>query len=110
MPGIKIEVVKNDYGYSYIFNLKNPDGTAADLSGMTAKIRARHIDFPETTLEKSIEITDDEAGRCEYTVAADDFAKEGLYYAEVETTSGDESGDGATISYQGFSIVVIPKV
>jgi hypothetical protein len=103
---MKIEVIKNDFGYIYRFELKEPDGTPTDLTGATINLRARHSEDSASTLVKAMTIdTPATDGVVLYTVAAVDFPKEGVYYAEIEVTAA-----GKLITYPGFTIVVIPKV
>lgn len=103
---MKIEVIKNDFGYVYQFALKEPDGSATNLTGATIRIRAQHSEDENSTLEKTISAdTPLTNGIAMYTLEAGDFPIDGVYYAEIEVTSA-----GKLVTYSGFTIVVIPKV
>jgi hypothetical protein len=103
---MKIDIIKGDSGYGYSFNLKEPDGTITDLTAAeSAKIRATHSDFPEVTFEKAVSIEDAVNGIVLYTLGADDFTKDGVYYSEIRVTF-----PGKEITYQGFSMIVLPRV
>lgn len=103
---MKIEVIKNDFGYVYQFELKEPDGTPTDLTGASLLIRARHSEDSTALLSKVITIDTPAAnGVALYTLETADFPIEGVYYAEIEMTVS-----GKKVTYPGFTIVVIPKV
>ncbi len=103
---MKIEVIKNDFGYVYRFALKEPNGTATDLTAATVIIRARHSEDAGSTLSKALTLdTPLTNGIAFYTLAANDFPIPGVYYAEIEMTV-----TGKKVTYPGFTIVVIPKV
>ena len=110
MPGVKIEIVKTDFGYAYVFTLREPDGSLVELNGEeTVILRARHVDRSDVVVEKECTISDPDAAEVSYTLGVSDFTVEGPYYGEIEVIS-DESGDEYKATYQGFTLVVIPKV
>lgn len=109
---MKIEIIKNDFGYSYRFFLKEPDGTASDLTeAQSVKLRATHSEFPESFVEHDMVVDDAATGAVVYTLAADDFIREGVYYGEIQVTLGEESGEPEQqVTYSGFTLIVLPRV
>lgn len=102
---MKIEIIKSDYGYSYQFTLKEPDGTPSDITDSTVTLRARHSEFGDV-VEKPMTIINPTAGTVKYELEEGDFTREGVYYAEVVT---EVDGDRRA-TYPGFTLMVIPKV
>lgn len=104
---MKIEIIKNDFGYSYRFYLKNADGSASSIdTDSTVKLRARHSENEDVVVEKELEISNAAGGVVLYTLQASDFSRDGVYYGEIEVSLDAES----KTTYQGFTIVVLPKV
>lgn len=103
---MKIEVIKNDFGYGYQFTLREPDGSPTDLTGAVVTLRAQHSEAESASLIKTISAEMPLAsGVVLYVVDAADYPIEGVYYAEIELTAA-----GKKVTYPGFTILVIPKV
>lgn len=101
---MKIEIIKGDYGYSYKFYLKEPDGSVSNLDGATLKLRAKHSE-KDIAVEKEVSVLTAAAGTCLYTLGENDFQTDGVYYGEIEV-----SKESQLATYQGFTIIVLAKV
>jgi hypothetical protein len=103
---MKIEVIKNDFGYAYTFNLKEPNGTASDLTGAVVKFKGTHSEFPNNQAESTMAVLDAANGIASFTVATDTFPIAGVYYGEIEAVYTTVK----QVTYPGFTIVVLAKV
>lgn len=103
---MKIEVIKNDFGYSYTFNLKEPDGTPSDLTGAVVTFKGTHSEFPSNKVETVMTVEDAVNGVASFTIAEDTFPIEGVYYGEIQAVYTTVK----QVTYPDFTIVVIAKV
>ena len=79
-----MEIRAEDYGYDITFYVKDEEGAAIDLSGVTS------VEFLVSTPEtyRSIvtgvcTVMDAHAGKVKYTVAPEDFLKPGNYVGAI---------------------------
>jgi len=92
-------VKKDNYGFTQQFTVKQADGSAKDLTGLTVTLKvwdtSGNLKFSGTCT-----VTDAANGVCTYTPAASDFDTVGDYKAELELTKANyrEDTDTFTIS------------
>ena len=92
----QLAIPANDYGEDVPFVIQKPDGTAKDLTGLTATLKVWKNDPATVIFSKTLTITDAVNGKCKWPVVSADMATlvpSGLtnvetYHAEVELTSG----------------------
>lgn len=77
---------RNDKGFDLTFQVFNPDGTVADITGTTQKFKMRLVNASTLKVDGSCTITDGPNGKCKYTIGATDLDTIGDYVAELEVT------------------------
>ena len=102
---MKIQVIQGDSGYDYQFTLQKADGSVTDLTGATLTMKGVHNQFSSKTMSKEIGIEDAENGVALYTIGADDFPVDGIYYGEIEAVYGS----GKKITFKDLTIEVLPN-
>jgi hypothetical protein len=83
-----LTLVKNDVGFNLNFVIKDAEGAAYDLTAHTIEFHLSDKDY-KNKVTGSCVITDAAAGKCKYTIAADDLNQTpGPYLIELQLTAG----------------------
>ena len=97
-----LSLLQNDYGYTLTFNIKNSDGTAFNLTGYQAYIKAWKPGRSGFVMVSGITtVTSPSGGVCTYLVQANDFVTTEILYAEIQLTQS-----GVVQSTETFQIIV----
>ena len=80
-----MEINVKDYGYDINFVIKNPDGSAVNLTGIGLQVRflVAEQETYRNLLNGLCVITTGAEGKCKYAVQADDFRKAGIYIGAI---------------------------
>ena len=82
-----VQMKQGDTGPSLTATLKNPDGTAANLSGATVKLNIKARRGGTTLVNHgTVTVTDATNGRVSYAWQVADTANPGSFYVEWEVT------------------------
>lgn len=79
-----MEINAGDYGYDINFVIKNPDGSAVNLTGLTVRFVMAEQETYRNLLNVLCTVTTGTEGKCKYTVGADDFRKAGIYLGAIQ--------------------------
>lgn len=100
-----INITQNDYLYDMPFTLENNDGSAIDLTGISALVfKVQKAEATTLKFTGTMNVVSASAGTCKYTVQNGDFDEVGSYYGEVEVTFGS----GQVLSFANLLIVAAP--
>jgi len=87
---INIETIKGDEKYDLVFHLKDFNGNAINLNGVSSiKFRVQKKGLNVIKFEGDMTVVDGVEGEVKYTVEATDFDEVGKYYAEIEVSFED---------------------
>jgi len=89
LASLVVKVKAGSYGRALTFTLKDSNGNALDLSGMTVKLKIWNPKTGAVLLERAVTVTSPTEGQVSFTPQQGDFDTAGLYYAEfiLETDS-----------------------
>jgi len=80
----QMTIMRGDYGFEWLFTLKNYDGTPFDLSGVDeVKFRIQLQDTETVVEHDATAIAPETSGQVSYTVQQYDFPLAGRYNTEI---------------------------
>lgn len=75
-----MELTQRDYGYDISFTVKDSQGQAVDLTGVTkVEFEVVEIDTFRNLIDGECVIVEASTGKVKYTVGSEDFTKSGNY-------------------------------